>query len=226
MRDYLLGTLDQTEADRLEELYFQDHSALRRIQEIERALIREYLNGRLSRADHASFEGRYLHSPVLRQRLAEVRQEVAGKQSGFPGRLVLVGALACVAAIAIWMPWRPGSSLTELNLQPGLTMGEASDQRILVLPREAAPVRLVLELPGVAAPLRCTGRIFLVTADGGRRQVWTSGAPQASQAAAGGQRVAFTLEAGVLTAQDYIAEALGPDGLVMESFVFSARLTP
>ena len=229
MRDYLLGTLNQTEADRIEELYFQNHSALRRIQEIEHGLIREYLDGRLSRADHASFESRYLHAPALRQRLAEVRQELAGKQAGARGsrgRLVLAGALACVAAIAIWMPWRLDSGLTEVTLEPGLTMGPASDQRVLVLPRGASPVRLVLELPGLAAPLRCTGRVFLVTAEGGRREVWSSSVPQTSEPSTGGQRVAFTVGAGVLAAQDYIAEALGPDGQVMESFVFSARLAP
>src|SRR5215472_7620670 len=75
VRAYLLGTIDEAEATKLEVGYFTDPSVLDWIQAVESTLIEDYLAGRLSPEDRRLFESRYLEVPALKQRLAEVRNQ-------------------------------------------------------------------------------------------------------------------------------------------------------
>src|ERR1700736_2505587 len=73
VRAYLLGNLDEAASASLEERYFTERAWLLRIQEIETALINEYLDGGMSSPDRVMFERKYLCAPALLARVEEVR---------------------------------------------------------------------------------------------------------------------------------------------------------
>src|ERR1700733_14241433 len=67
VKSYLLGTLDEREAEAIELQYFSDPRFLELIKGIEKELIAEYFQGRLSSAQKELFEERYrLKIPELR----------------------------------------------------------------------------------------------------------------------------------------------------------------
>ena len=74
VRRYLLGEATEEEREALEREYFEDESALSRVESEEETLIEEYLAERLDARDRDLFEGRYLASPIHRQRVDAIRR--------------------------------------------------------------------------------------------------------------------------------------------------------
>jgi hypothetical protein len=75
MRAYLLGLLADDKASALEEEYFVNRAVLLRLQSEERALIADYLDGRLRSEEKKSFESRYLKMPELQRKVNEARSQ-------------------------------------------------------------------------------------------------------------------------------------------------------
>jgi hypothetical protein len=70
VRAYLLGTLPETDAARLEQAYFADSALADEIAAVEQDLMDAYVRDELSAVERQSFEEHYLASPVHRQRTA------------------------------------------------------------------------------------------------------------------------------------------------------------
>src|SRR3954462_2336627 len=102
VRAYLLGKLDEAASASLEERYFTERACLLRIQEIETALINEYLDGNMPGADRPMFERKYLGTPGLRTRVEEVR---ASRAAAPPVREPRVRTM-----------WRPAFAMAVLAL--------------------------------------------------------------------------------------------------------------
>jgi hypothetical protein len=75
MRAYLLGLLADDKASALEEEYFVNRAVLLRLQSEERALIADYLDGRLRSEEKRPFESRYLKMPELQRKVNEARSQ-------------------------------------------------------------------------------------------------------------------------------------------------------
>ena len=69
LRRYLLGLLPEAEAEPLEEAYFARPEVLETLRGVEDDLLDDYAAGRLSPGEKGAFEGRYLASPRLRDRV-------------------------------------------------------------------------------------------------------------------------------------------------------------
>src|SRR5215831_16907014 len=100
MRSYLLGQLSDDEAAALEEEYFLNRDFLLKIQAAETALIADYLDGILPRAEKQHFESRYLRVPLLQQKIEEIRQQRRMRKT--------------VAPQSIWRGWRAAFALTSV----------------------------------------------------------------------------------------------------------------
>jgi hypothetical protein len=218
VRAYLLGQLDASDADLLEEQYFCDRASLLHVQRVEDALIRDYLRGNLSSADRLAFEARYLSSPEMSLRVNKLRDELVKPRRGIwvP---ISVGAIAAFFWLLSLLPPAP----VELTIAPGLTMGSSASASRLVLPSAPTSVRLRLELPGVTASQLFAARISLIQADGTWKQVWVSLDRVRSSPARTGQEVIFVLNSGLLGREDYVIEVMDAEGQVVESFTFGAR---
>ncbi len=127
----MLGDLDREEASRLELGYFIDPARLRHMKETEDRLIRDYLEGRLSRSVKDRFELRYLSVPELRRRIEAIRAQTGferemspliGRRSRqTPWRLnpVLLGLILIVlAGKNVLLPQRSGRRRSVTLLQP------------------------------------------------------------------------------------------------------------
>lgn len=239
VKAYLLGTLPEANANEMEEKYFSDRTFFLRLQQREEALIREYLDGRLPRGERSRFENRYLRIPELQRKFEEVRrshqlrEELAGSLFGWR-----LGAFAGAIAVVLVMVWiytgklrqdpveiaqqKPveTSAPQEYRLSPGIERSSSQSNRIVIV--SGRPARLVLELPGVPAPVDCTVRILQINAEAPPTLIWSTSSPVASVPAPGGQQVEVTIDAGVLVRNDYIAEIAGPDGNTLEKYVFRA----
>jgi anti-sigma factor RsiW len=73
LRRYLLGLLPEAEAEPLEEAYFARPEVLERVRGVEDDLLDDYASGRLAPGERGAFEGRYLASPPLRERVVAAR---------------------------------------------------------------------------------------------------------------------------------------------------------
>ena len=82
VRRYLLGEATDEEREALEREYFEDESALSRVESEEETLIEEYLAERLDVRDRDLFQERYLASPIHRQRVDAIRRLSAMSASG------------------------------------------------------------------------------------------------------------------------------------------------
>ena len=85
VRRYLLGEATDEECEALERDYFENETALGRVESEEEALIEEYPAGRLNAREHDFFERRYLASPAHRQRVETIRQLSARHPAVLPG---------------------------------------------------------------------------------------------------------------------------------------------
>ena len=109
VKAYLLGQLEGDEAAALEEKYFMDRSFFLQVQGIEQQLIEEYLGNRLPSDQREQFESRYLQVPALRQRLAEVREEMARSvstprsESAWAWRVAFAACLLLAVGTIAWI---------------------------------------------------------------------------------------------------------------------------
>jgi len=104
---YLLGTLPETDAERIDELSIADDEVAWRLRAVENDLVDACVLGQLSGATLEQFTSRYLTSPIRRQRVefATALQSTQIRSAGAPGPVVRRGvlprwALAAAALIA------------------------------------------------------------------------------------------------------------------------------
>lgn len=100
MRAYLLGMLADEEASVLEEEYFVNRAVFLRIQSEERALIADYLDGRLRSEEKRSFESRYLKVPELQRKVDEARSQRSALRPTAKPWVGMMRPLAAGAAFA------------------------------------------------------------------------------------------------------------------------------
>lgn len=232
VKSYLLGTLPDNQASAIEERYFTDPAFLNEIRSDEIELICEFLDKKLTEEEQEQFKQRYLQVPKLKKLVDEVRKR---REAVPPPRsmrwIVSVAAVVCISVIGLVVlrrglapPIEKASVETRLQgatlfLEPGITMGAASETRKLVLPSQVQPVSLVAELPGQKVSMDFLAQVFRIGPDGSRNRVFTSGQIR-SLPRTGGQQVTVKLSSTDLPPGDYIMELQPPGGKVSETYVF------
>jgi hypothetical protein len=235
VKQYLLGTLSDTEASAIEERYFTNPLFFNQLRGAEIDLIGAYLDNKLSPEEHAQFEDRYLAAPALRAMVERVRAQRATAVP-FPVRqrrlrLALASSIAVIVIAVLLLhlgqhppqqaSLHPPADAITLFLEPGVTMGQASQSKLLKIPRLAAPVSLIAELPGETSSADYIAQLRNVDADRTQPALWTS-APTRSVPRPGGHQVTITLDSSVFSPGDYILELVTHDGKVRETYVFRA----
>jgi hypothetical protein len=240
VRAYLLGTIDEAEATKLEVSYFTDPSVLDWIQAIESTLIEDYLANRLSPEDRRLFESRYLEVPALKQRLAEVRnqREIAlsrpERASWIVWRWVAASAMVCMVAFVMWSNWPWGRkhppvvtraqieapvAVLTLRLSPGLAKGSTSKGEEVTVPGRDSRVSLNLELPGRRTVDYYRVRVLRVGINGDSTSAWMSPAVR-SELSENGTNVRVEPDSAILTVGDYLVETTTVSGEVQETYQF------
>lgn len=231
VKRYLLGTLPDTEASAIEERYFTNPLFFSQLRGAEIDLISTYLDGKLSPEEHARFEDRYLSAPALQAMVERVRAQRAGTVPAAPGRrrLAVASAIAVIVIAVLLLRQErhppqsaalhpPAAGIT-LFLEPGVTMGPASQSKLLKVPGSVAPVSLVLELPGETSSADYVARLRNVDADRTQPALWTS-TPTRSVPRQGGQQITVTLDSSIFAPGDYILELETQGGTVRETYMF------
>lgn len=232
VKSYLLGTLPDDQASAIEEHYFTDAVFFDEIRSMEIDLICEFLDKELTEEEQEQFKRRYLQVPKLKQLVDEVRERRgAVPQPRSLTWVVSVAAVVCISVIGFVVlrkglapPVEKPSVETRLQgatlfLEPGVTMGAASETSKLVLPSQLQPVSLVAELPGQKASMDYLAQVFRIGPDGSRNRVFTSGQIR-SLPRTGGQQVTVKLSSTDLPPGDYIMELQPAGGKVSETYVF------
>jgi hypothetical protein len=145
IRQYLLGRLGEQDATDLERRYFDDSELMERLGIIEQELIDDYVQGRLPLEEVYSFEGRYLTSPIRREKVEYARavhralsRSAAGerepqhrpRRSRFRiGFVYATLALFCVAAAIIVRVRFAASSATPVKIPAVRKMDEPKVQQ-------------------------------------------------------------------------------------------------
>jgi len=241
VRSYLLGTLGETDAASIEERYFTDRRFFLFVQEVETALIEDYLAGRLAPPIKSSFEARYLSVPDLRRRLEEIRgartTDKAAPGQIRHGQFLLAAAILflCVGGATLWMyvenlrttPLPSLGSrpvLATLSLYPGVMKGDADKVARITPPSGNGDVRVVLELPGQGRPALCGAQVSIAAPSAGWKRVWFTPRPVWSMPSTGGQQVTLLLDSSLLVRGDYLVDVIGADARVHETYLF--RVSP
>jgi hypothetical protein len=232
VKSYLLGTLPDDQASAIEERYFTDPVFFDEIRSMEIDLICEFLDKELTEEEQEQFKRRYLQVPKLKQLVDEVRERRgAVPQPRSLTWVVSVAAVVCISVIGLVVlrkglapPVEKASVETRLQgatlfLEPGVTMGAASETRKLVLPFQVQPVSLVAELPGQKASMDYLAQVFRIGPDGSRNRIFRSGQIR-SVPHTGGQQVTVKLSSTDLPPGDYIMELQSAEGRVSETYVF------
>src|SRR6185503_8468225 len=69
LREFLLGSVDEDERERIEDVFLTDSQARERMLVVEQELIEEYLEGALTTADREKFLSRYAQTAEQRRKL-------------------------------------------------------------------------------------------------------------------------------------------------------------
>src|ERR1044072_5344930 len=69
LKRYFLGELSEDERDALEHRYFNDQQVFGQLLQVKTELVDDYVRGRLSAADRATFERSYLQNPDRARRV-------------------------------------------------------------------------------------------------------------------------------------------------------------
>jgi hypothetical protein len=223
VRSYLLGILDERDAEALELQYFSDARFLHWMKEVERELIEEYFENQLPATQRALFEERYrLKIPELREQRQRIQNtgwsESARLAVGLRWRYAwgaLALAVVVVSPLVLWRlrshPSSPASTVVlAVRLVPGITKGAGSKTNEFVAPRNGR-VRFSLELPGRTSPIDC--KVTLATVDNQAQPVWTSAAVTSRN-----QGVDLEIEARLLGPGDYLVRAETTNGDVLETY--------
>lgn len=236
VRAYLLGNLDERETSMLEERYFADRPFFEWMGTVEGELIADYLNGRLSKAEMAQFEGRYLKLPDLRKKVDALRvrpPEPLHPSRGIRWRFAMAAILAVGCVISAWFLLRNSAAprvaektsppiVLAVHLTPGLEKGDGARQ-VEFVPPPGGRVGLSLELPGVQLSTECRVLLVIMDADGRRTNVWNSGLLK-TEAGAVSQEARVDIDSATLPVGDYLGEVLAPDGAIRETYSF--RVSP
>lgn len=234
VKRYLLGTLSEPEASAIEERYFTNPLFFSQLRTAEIELIGAYLDKKLSPEEHLQFEDRYLAVPALLEMVDRVRSQRATSASVRPRRLrlvlassiaVLVIAVVVIAALLLRKGQQPQQAALHppvnginLFLEPGVTMGSASQAKLLKIPRSVVPVSLIAELPGETASADYVARLKKVEADS-QPVLWSSNLIRSSPRH-GGQQVTIALDSSIFSPGDYILELETQGGKLRETYVF------
>jgi hypothetical protein len=233
VKQYLLGTLSDTEASAIEERYVTNPLFFSKVRAAEIDLISVYLDGKLSPEEYAQFEDRYLTTPALRAMVERVRAQraMAVPAATRRRRLALASSVAViVVAILLFRTGQhprqqavlhPPSTAVRLVLEPGVTMGPASQSKLLKIPSPAVPISLIAELPGERSSADYIASLRNVDAERTQLALWTS-TPTRSVPLQGGQEVTVTLDSSIFTPGDYILELKTQEGKMRETYVFRA----
>jgi len=242
LRNYLLRTLSEQDAEALEERYFTDAEFFKQLRTVEMDLICDYLDGHLNDRERMQFEGHYLRVPMLRKLVEEVSaHRVAARNAPRRRifRLILVGGLACVCIFAIPILLlknikRPtvASESASIAKPPGITLllragtskGGGSVSQEFELPELPQPVSLVAELPGQMSAAHYRAQILNLDLDGNRKLMWSASGLLSKPRASGGQQIKIELSSSSLPAGDYILELTMDGGNFRETYVF--RIIP
>jgi hypothetical protein len=227
-RRYLLGNLDESRQDAIEDRYFASPDAVDAIAQEEEALIEDYLSGQLSAAERDRFERHYLASPVHQRRLEVVRGLSRARSSQWqPYGWLAAAAVLLVAAGGVWrftqQAPRPPAVATTREPSPAAPQTAApAPQRVfaftvspinvrsdtpspaLVVPASTDVVVLELQQEGARPPV--TDRtVTFRSVDG--RDAWTAAAVTTDLRA--GVLARVEVPAGRLTPDDYFVEIAG-----------------
>jgi hypothetical protein len=153
VKAYLLGILDDHEADALEERYFCDPAFLGWVREMEADLIRDYLEDRLPASQRANFERRYFEIPELKKRFDEVSSQASPARPAsarIRWQIVPATVVLLLAGVSLWTVWRNHTArpaaivatqapagqpvLLAVNLTRGVTKGPGAAQVSLTPP--------------------------------------------------------------------------------------------
>ena len=240
VRAYLLGKLDEASCASLEEKYFTSPACLARIEEIEAALITDYLEQRLPGSDKIRFEARYLTIPALFQKVLAARSARAlrplpAPTFGLQWQLAFA-VLVIVSGFAIWSYVRGSHPQPPLVVQdprqlptlalaisPGIPKGNAP-QSVLSLPASATHVKLALELPGRSAQLDCLVRLVLPGPNGRNDAKVVPLGEFRSEAAPEGQKLTVLMESSSLIEADYLLEVANHNGTLLEVYSLRVKL--
>jgi hypothetical protein len=242
LRNYLLQTLPDKEAEMVEERYFTDGAFFKELRTAEVQLICDYLDRRLRGNDLERFESRYLRVPALYKLVADIRarRTVPRRARHTLLPVALAGALVCIAILGIAMFRRDRAKKTAPSLQaasvetrpedfsliltPVVTKGAGSSTPVLTLTDVHQDVSLVAELPGAVSSASYAARLWNADRRRSERYVWTAKGIR-SAPKDGGQRVTVKLPATLIPPGDYILELESEASHTTETYVFrvSAR---
>jgi hypothetical protein len=236
MRSYLLGTLEPDSAEMIEERYFTDRNFFLFMQAVETALIEDYLAGRLAPLPKRLFEERYLKVPELRRRLDEVRFgdariEVPRAIQLNAGMLLAV-VLLCICGLTFWMyktrlmveplPHagldRP--VLATFTLTPGITKAGTGEMVRVPQASGKGDIQFILDLPGGGAPRVCFARLSVFRSGSTPKEMFSTSRPVWPSKVPTGQSFTLLAPASLLQPGDYLAQILGPDDQIIESYLF------
>lgn len=237
LRDYLLRTLPEVDADAIERRYFEDASFFRKLRAAEIKLVCDYLDNQLSGEQLEKFKAHYLQVDTLKALVARVQQRRIAMQTR--RRLVLIALASAVGCMALGIAFfrfhrsetapTAGwvSSVTTvsptitLTLMPGTSKGAGSQNHELTLSMQQQRILLALELPGqesvgvYTVQLRNADRV-----DG--NNAWTRSGLR-STLVEGVRQVEVELPAGFVEPGDYILELEKEGATVKRTYQF--RLT-
>jgi anti-sigma factor RsiW len=233
VKEYLLGTLSDTEASAIEEHYVTNPLFFNQVRAAEIDLIIAYLDGKLSPEEHEQFENRYLTLPALREMVERIRMQRAETVPAAVQRrrLILASSTAVILIFAFFLRMghrpqqqaglHPPPAAVRLVLEPGVTMGPSSQSKLLKLPSPAAPIAMVAELPGQTSSADYIATLRNVDAERTQPALWTSNLTR-SMPGQGGQEVTVTLDSSIFTPGDYILELKTQTGKTRETYLFRA----
>jgi anti-sigma factor RsiW len=199
IRAYLLGTLDEGQAQALETAYFADSALSDDVRAVEETLIDDYLSDTLPARDRAAFERHYLATPGHQQRVATARVLRARVAERAPAPESPDGPDPGDPAKPAPSTDRP-RSLLALTLSPIVTRGDR--QKSERLPE--GPADLLIHLDGTPDPADRSYFVELQTVEG--RIVWQ------------GRSRPATAGSGRLASVRVPAERLEPDDYVVAIF--------
>lgn len=240
LRDYLLRTLPEVDADAIEQRYFADASFFRKLRAAEIELICDYLDNRLSEEQLERFKAHYLKVDLLKDLVARVQQERMAVRARRRRMLIaLASALSCVVVIGVGLfrYRRPTSAPTgthvtsvasptqiiTLILMPGTSKGVGSESRAVALPEQKKRVLLILKLPGQESSAVYTARLRNVDRSAGPNNTWSRNGLR-STSVEGMQQVEVELPTAFAEPGDYILELKMENLPVQETYQF--RLIP
>jgi hypothetical protein len=236
VRRYLLGTLEDREADLLEDRYFTDAACYRQVRRIEESLIADYLNGRLSEGDRELFDARYRKVPELRQRLEEVSAQLYRPRAGLRRGILTAGVCIALCLLSITLIVRtrqpavapeghrpPLPAALIVHLTPGITKSAGGGVSFPASP--GSRINLLFEIPGLRTPISCVADIASLDAEGHRMPVWKSISAM-SVPTVSGQRVSVEFDAAILKPDYYLGRIVDASGETLGTYPFTVRAAP